>query len=71
MSYKAQRALIVDRLRQGPMTTRDGFEMGILRLAARVFELRESGYEIATHWDECMVNGDRKRVACYVLLGAA
>ena len=46
---KTQNEWLLDRLGQGPITPIEALEEGgIFRLAARVFDLREQGHDIAT-----------------------
>lgn len=69
MKQSAQRAAILWALRQGPLTSLDAMrELGILRAAARVHELREEGHNIVTHWEQQAESGYTHRVASYVLL---
>ena len=67
-----QRARILDALRVGPLTSLEAIQnLGILRAAARVHELREEGHRIVTVWSCTWVNGKIRRIARYVLLKRA
>lgn len=64
MSDKTQQARILERLRQGPLTHLEAeTELGVMRLAARVGELRAMGYPIHKalikvtnrHGEECRI----------------
>ena len=68
-----QRKLILDALRQGPLTTIAARELlGVMSPAARVMEARRAGHNIETMrrvvWD---AEGRAHRSAEYVLRGAA
>lgn len=69
-SVEAQRARLLERLRQGPVSTLDARALlDVLHPAARVMELREQGYQIETLWSrELSPCGRLHRVARYVLL---
>lgn len=46
---KTQKQIVLEILKSGEtLTPMDGFELGITRLAAVVFELREDGHDIIT-----------------------
>jgi len=61
-----QNEWVLNELKKGPVTPIQALSQGgIMRLAARIQELRESGHEITTHKVE--VNG--KSFAQYVLEG--
>jgi len=62
----AQCAAILAALKRGrALTPADALEeFGCFRLAARIYDLRSNGHEIATTWER----GDGKRWARYVLL---
>jgi hypothetical protein len=71
-STEAQRARLLQRLRQGPLTTLAArSELDVLHPAARVMELRGEGFCIETlrtsEYSEC---GQLHSVARYVLLPA-
>ena len=69
-SVIAQRARLLSRLHHSPITSIQArSELDILHPAARVLELRNSGYNIVTHWcSDKTPDGGRHRVAEYVLL---
>lgn len=59
------RERILDILKQGRSLTQiDANKMGILRLGARIWDLRHAGYNITT----TMVKGGRSRIAKYRLI---
>lgn len=68
-----QRALLLDALREGPVSSvqaRDA--LGILHPAARVLELRQRGHSIHLNWREAEDGqGRRHRVGVYLLEVAA
>lgn len=68
-STEAQNERVLSLLRSGPVTsaelTRDH---DILRPSARIYDLRQEGYPIVTHWKYDRVNGDPHRVGQYALL---
>lgn len=71
-SRSAQTAEVLQRLRQTSgarpgLTPKDALDFGCYRLAARIFDLRQAGHDIATLWEG---DGDR-RYARYVLLHSA
>jgi hypothetical protein len=73
ISASAQRARLLEALRQGPLTTLQiRRNLNILMPAARVKELRDLGYRITTQWvndhDEM---GRAHYVAKYVLIQGA
>lgn len=59
----SQNDQVIQRLKRGPMTAADAIEFGCFRLAARVKELRERGYDIQTE----LVIANGKRFARYYL----
>jgi hypothetical protein len=66
--HDSQRQRVLRRLEMGPATSWQlGPELGVLRLSARVQELRQAGYEIT--WTERWEG--RKRICTYRLLGQA
>jgi len=68
-SAATQRQRIIEVLaRDGRMSTLDARNNGIMHPAMRVKELRDLGYNIATHWDSQADHADvRHRVAFYVM----
>lgn len=60
----AQRAQLLAMLRRGPVSTLEAREAFIMSPAARIFELREAGYQIITDIQE-------NRVARYILTAEA
>lgn len=69
--FSAQRDLILSALRLGPLTTTEAIQnLGVIRPAARVMELREDGHNIVTTWRVSRMNGRPHRVASYVLLAS-
>lgn len=68
-SPSAQRARVLDRLRQGPLTTLEArAELDVLHPAARVMELRAQGYRIELHWTRAHSScGRLHRVGRYIL----
>lgn len=45
-------------------------EMDIMSPAARIFELKEEGHNILTHWErEKTASGDTRAIAKYILMG--
>lgn len=68
---RGQRKRLLDRLRQGPLTTTEAREsLDILMPAARVHELRwQQGFNIQTHYRTIeTAPGSKHTVAEYVLL---
>lgn len=68
----AQNTKVLEALRQGPMTALDAFQrFGVLRMSARVFDLRQAGYDIRSR-QVAVTNRDGQtcRVAQYTLGGA-
>ncbi len=70
-SSSAQRARLLAELRNRTegITMLEAHKLGILRVGARIFELRRRGFRIATHW--CVDHdseGRPHRVARYILL---
>ena len=68
-SATAQRNRLLDALRVSPVTTIEARRnLDILMPAARVFELRDQGFDIATSWVwQETEQGKPHRVARYVL----
>lgn len=60
----SQNEQVLQTLKQGPITAMDAIHFGCYRLAARVKDLREQGYNIHT---ELCVTDDGKRFARYTL----
>lgn len=60
-----QNQTVLAELKKRPLTTIDAFQMGITRLAARIFDLRQQGHRI--HSESKRTNGGA-RVAEYHLL---
>ena len=69
-SAAAQRNRLLDALRMAPVTTLEARrDLDILMPAARVFELREQGHDIATVWVwQETEQGRPHHVAKYVLM---
>jgi Helix-turn-helix domain len=67
----AQRARLLARLRQVPVSTLDArHALDILHPGGRVMELRRLGFNILTYWrSEESLRGKVHRVALYVLTG--
>lgn len=62
---QAQRQQALKWLEKKPLTTLEARqELYIMSIAARIFELKEQGHNIVTHW----VKAGSKRIAQYVLL---
>ena len=61
----SQNERILELLRGGPVTPLGALEVGCFRLAARVKDLRDQGYEIHS---EMRTTDDGKRYAQYTLL---
>jgi hypothetical protein len=63
-----QKERVLRRLEQGPATSWElGPELGVLRLSARIAELRAAGHQIS--WTERWDKG--RRIVTYRLLGQA
>ena len=69
-SAHSQRMRLLHRLHQSNLTTIEARrDLDILMPAARVFELRARGHDIATFWTEGTTDCGRKhRIARYVLV---
>jgi hypothetical protein len=69
-SAHSQRMRLLHRLHQSNLTTIEARrDLDILMPAARVFELRARGHDIATFWTEGTTDCGRKhRIARYVLM---
>lgn len=64
-SARIQREKVLDALRQGPLSTLQARnELFIMSIAARIFELKQKGYNIATY----PLKAGSKKIAQYVLL---
>ncbi len=72
-SSQAQRQRLLSELRIRPMNTLEiRAELDILGVAPRVFELREAGHKIVTHWQHVPTDcGKMHSVALYVLVQEA
>lgn len=69
---KSQKKMVLDYIREfGSITSLDAFkDLGITRLSAVIFDLRESGYNIFTDWEQSKNRfGQPTRYARYSLLG--
>lgn len=67
-----QNALVLESLKQGPLTALDAINNHkILRLAARVYDLRHQGHVIATETRVVGSAKDRKNIAVYHLMKLA
>ncbi len=70
-SNEAQRTRILEWLRSESLTTLQARKhLDIMSPAARVFELREQGFNIITHWTTEDSGKAKHRVARYVLLSS-
>lgn len=69
-SAASQLRRLLSRLRAGPLSTFDARrDLDVAHPAARIMELRERGYTIATTWSvEQSLSGTPHRVAKYALL---
>lgn len=67
---ESQQQRILNHLRNvGPLTTTDARKvLDVLMPATRIFELREAGHNIVTHWKTVDTGKGRHRVAEYVLM---
>jgi hypothetical protein len=66
---EGQNRAVLEMLRQGPMTARDAaLRLDCLRLAARIYDLRTMGHEIAS---ELIEGKDGARLARYHLVREA
>lgn len=45
-----QNAQVLNRLRQGPLNAMQAHDMGIMRLAARILDVKRAGYQIESKW---------------------
>lgn len=68
----SQTDLVLLALREGPLTQLDALQKhGVMRLSARIYDLRHMGHSIAMGWREVGFSGERKRIAVYYLLKSA
>lgn len=70
MEKKTQTDRVLERLRKSPLTQMEALtELGVMRLGARILELREAGHKIETETVEVAtrVTGETARVARYRL----
>jgi hypothetical protein len=68
-STDRQNERVLDRLRQGPVTSCELIrDLDIIRPSARIYDLRQYGHQIVTAWDWGRINGTDHRVGRYVLL---
>lgn len=72
-SAHSQRMRLLKKLRETSITTIEARrDLDILMPAARVFELRAIGHDIATIWTDALTDCGRKhRIARYVLANGA
>lgn len=64
MRVVKQKRQILDMLRERPITARDAVQIGCMRLAARIHDLRADGHEIHSE----MITADGTRFAQYRLV---
>ena len=63
-----QTRAVLTRLRRGPLTPLDALsELGVARLAARIYDLRRAGVKIRKAWAEVETRAGVSRVARYSL----
>lgn len=56
-------------VKNGGITQRDAYKMGIYRLASRIWDLKEAGYHvISSHIEVENADGSKSRVARYSLV---
>ena len=70
MAKPTQTDRVLERLRKSPLTQLEALtELGVMRLGARILELREAGHEIETETVEVAtrITGETARVARYRL----
>lgn len=70
MANPTQTDRVLARLRKGPLTQMEALvELGVMRLGARILELRDQGFDITTTTVEVdtRVTGEKARVARYSL----
>lgn len=73
-SCPAQRARILERLKNGPLTTLEAAEeLNVLRAPARIHELRDAGHNILTYRIVAHDGNGRRhpRIGKYVLINLA
>lgn len=64
-----QKQLVLNRLRLAPLTAFDALmDLGVARLASRINELRNDGYEIDTQMIDVPTRRGNARIAQYVLI---
>jgi len=68
-----QNEMVLSWLMKSPIGPMEAMkELGIMRLAARIKDLRDDGHEIDMSWNYVMDrNGEERRVARYTLKGLA
>lgn len=66
---KKQNDRVLERLRQGPLTPGEAYsELGVMRLGARIYDLRGMGHEIAAEMIPVInKHGETTHVARYTL----
>lgn len=64
---------LLKRIKRGPITPLEALtELGIMRLQARIFDLKQRGHHIEREMVEVRArNGNKTRVAQYTLVEAA
>lgn len=70
MEKKTQVERVLERLKKAPLTQMEALtELGVMRLGARILELREAGHEIETKTVEVpsRISGETARIAQYRL----
>lgn len=68
-SKKAQIAILLAWLKDGPLSTLEVRNRGIPHCAGRIFELRKEGYRIITEWTVEHDNANQPhRIAKYCLM---
>ncbi|UOA06944.1 helix-turn-helix domain-containing protein [Methylobacter sp. S3L5C] len=66
---KTQRAIVLAWLLLRPLSTLEARkDLDIMAPAARIFELKQQGHNIVTHWTIADNGKARHRIASYVLL---
>ena len=74
MAKPTQTDRVLERLKKAPLTQLEALtELGVMRLGARILELREAGHEIETETVEVAtrITGETARVARYRLQDCA
>lgn len=65
MSQRSQNERVLARLKRGPLTPRAAFlELGVMRLAARIYDLRLAGHDICA-----TISAGKSHYAKYSLKG--